>query len=100
MLDLTNIGGINVALIGGIIGILFTLRRLDGGKRFGKKFYVLAVVILGFIAGVIVTEKWIWNFMLTSGIIHAGVASIAYQTGKLMLPGEEKFFHKRERRVK
>lgn len=98
MLDLTNVGGINVALIGGIIGILFTLRRLDGGKRFGKKFYVVAVVILGFLSGVIATDKWVWNFMLTSGIIHAGVASIVYQTGKLVLPGEEKFFINRRKK--
>ncbi len=97
-MDLTNVGGINVALIAGIIGVLFTIKRLDKRGRLGKKFYVVAVLLMGFGAGILNSEKTIWNFMLVDGIIHAGVASILYQTGKLILPGESGFFKSGKRK--
>lgn len=94
-MDLTNINGINVPLVAGIIGTLFTVKRLDTKGFFGRKFYIIAVFIMGMIGGMINAEHFVWNYMITGGLIHAGVASILYQTGKLLVPGENKFFNKK-----
>ena len=101
-MDFTNVGGINLALIAGIIGILFTMKKLDTKEKFGKKFYVVAVLVLGFLAGaLLVSRKFQFNFMLVQGIIHAGVASILYQTGKIVVPSaDDGFFNGKKKAVK
>ncbi len=97
-MDLLNINGIDFKLIAGIIGVLFAVRRIDQKGFFGQKFYVIAVLIFGFLAGAfLVSEKLMLQPMLTQGLIHAGVASILYQTGKLVIPSEDGFFRKKEK---
>lgn len=78
MLDLFKMlqaGGINIGLIVGIIGLLFALKRLDIKHFFRSGFYLIAVVVLGLLAGFIVAKG---NFII-SGISHAGIASLLYQ---------------------
>ena len=94
-MDLTILQNINFALVGGIIGILFTVKRLDTKGILGKKFYIVSVLVFGFCAGAfLVSEKFLWQPMITQGLIHAGVSSILYQTGKLFVPSEDGFFSK------
>lgn len=97
-MDIMNLNGIDFRLIAGIIGMLFAVKRIDQKNFFGPKIYVLAVLISGFMAGAfLVSEKLMLKPMLTQGLIHAGVASILYQTGKLFVPGEDKFFVAKEK---
>lgn len=88
--------GVNLPLILGIIGILLTVRRLDTEKQLARGFYIIAVTVLGFISGFMVTAyeppvvTWLQEVLVAS-FIHAGAASILYQHGKLALPSEDQF---------
>ncbi len=97
---------INGGLILAIIALLLVVRRLDTlgnlkwlfKKPLARGFYIVAVLVLGFIAGCLAYSPFNlihWNKILIGGILHAGAASILYQTGKLAMPSEKdfKFFH-------
>lgn len=93
--------GVNLPLIAGMIGLLLTVRRMDKDRTLARGFYIMAVTILGFVGGFLVTPysepiiPWIQE-VLVSAIIHAGAASILYQQGKLMLPSEDHFRFKND----
>lgn len=86
---------VNLPLIGAIIGILLAVRGLDTKGKLARGFYIIAVLVLGFAGGLLVTNN-IGKELIIAGIIHAGAASILYQTGKLIVPSQKDFklFHK------
>jgi hypothetical protein len=89
-MDVLNLfAGVNVAMVAGIIGILLGVKALDRKKKLGPGFYIIAVMVLGFGGAALVVKPWTLRTWLTSGIAHAGHASILYQFGKLIIPGND-----------
>jgi hypothetical protein len=76
-------------MVAGIIGILLGVRAVDTKRRLGSGSYIIGAMLLGFVAAALVVSPWSLRGWLASGIAHAGAASILYQTGKLLLPGND-----------
>jgi len=87
LLEIVQVGGINVGFLVGIIGILSIVRGLDKKKHLAGGFYLIAVMVLGMIAGLITVEGGFGD-RLIGGIAHAGVASILYQYMKKLIPSK------------
>jgi hypothetical protein len=89
-MDVLNLfAGVNVAMVAGIIGILLGVRAIDRGKKLGSGAYIIGAMVLGFLAAALVVNPWTPRAWLASGIAHAGAASILYQFGKLVIPGND-----------
>jgi len=86
-MDISSLfAGLNLAMIGGIIGILLAVRAVDRKHRLGKGAYVIGSVVLGFVAGALTSDPLTLRVWLERGITYAGAASILYQFGKLLIP--------------
>jgi len=81
---------VNMAFVGGIIGILQAIKALDTKGRFASGFYIIGALVLGFLGGFILTPyeapviQWLQKAAV-SGVTYAGAASILFQTGKLIV---------------
>lgn len=88
--------GVNVAMVAGIIGVLLGIRASDSkAQKLGKGFYIVLAMILGFVGAALVVKPFTIKNWIPSGIAHAGAASILYQFGKLVLPGNDYTFLKK-----
>ena len=93
LLQIAQIGGINVAFVVGIIGILRVVRQFDVKKLLGSGFYLIAVVLAGLMAGLFSTPAGSsFGTFAMAGISHAGVASLVYQYGKKLFHFENDKF--------
>jgi hypothetical protein len=79
--------GVNVGMVAGIIGILLGVKAVAQDKL-PKWSYIVAVMVLGFVASAVVISPWTWKGWVASGISHAGAASILYQFGKIFIPAK------------
>jgi hypothetical protein len=81
--------GVNLAMIAGIIGVLLGVKLIDRKGVLGKGFFVAAAMLLGFLGAAFVVKPFTIKEWIPSGVAHAGAASILYQFGKLVLPGND-----------
>jgi len=87
LLEVVQVGGVNVGFLVGIIGILNIVRKLDKKKHLAGGFYLIAVMVLGMIAGLVVVKGGFGD-KLMGGMAHAGIASILYQYMKKLIPSK------------
>ncbi len=92
LLQIAQIGGINVAFIVGIIGILRLVRQFDTNKVLGSGFYLITVLVIGILAGIFSAIGEPFLNVVINGISHAGVASLVYQYTKKLFHFEGKQF--------
>lgn len=95
-MDVLNLfPGVNVGMVAGIIGILLGVRFADPKKKLGKGAYIIGAMVLGFLGAALVVKPFTLSGWITSGISHAGAASILYQFGKLVIPSADQYWLKR-----